>query len=206
MNRPSTARLAAFLAVAALAAAAGACAGGSPYAFVATNGGSPSPSPSVSAPPSPSPSPSSSPGGQNCVVAIPPAGVQIVGLNLNNEATCNDTTFQLVQGYFGGSSITASQVMSVTHSGTNVIEFQNLDGQEHTASLVGPWMGSYPQNGPGFGNASPKDTDISATGWTTGLLNGGQTSRQYRANVPGMYIIGCAIHYTLGMRTVIIVQ
>ncbi len=198
IRRSLAPRLTALIAVVALAAAAGACAGGTPYAAV-PNGGAPSPSPS--------PSPTGSPA--DCVVAITPAAVQTIGINLTNpaQAACDDSTFLAVKGYFGGSSVTTSQVVSVTHSGTNVIRFVNLDTQQHTAGNIGAWTGSYPPNGPGFGNPSPKDTDISAAGFTTGLLNPGQTSRDYLANVPGMWVIGCAIHYNSdNMRTVIIVN
>ena len=199
-------RLLGFAAAVAFACASAACAGGTPYA-VGANNAIPSPSPSPIGNPSPSPSPSSSPSGQNCVVAISPAGVETIGINLTSQSACVDNTFQAVKGYFGGGTITTSQVISVTHSGTNAIQFVNLDSQAHTANNLGAWTGSYPPNGPNLGNPSPKNTDISAAGWQTGLLNPGQTSRSYLANVPGMYVIGCAIHYLSdNMRTVIVVQ
>jgi len=168
------------------------CAGGSTYGagFGANNGGGG--------------------GNMNCVTALPPAGTQTIGVNLTNpnQAACDDPTYSSVKAYFGGSTVTTSQVISVTHSGTNVVEFTNLDIQPHTAASLGPWSGSYPPNGPDpAATASPTNTDISAAGFTTGNLDPGTTSNAYLANVPGFYIIGCAYHYNSdNMRTVIIVQ
>lgn len=143
----------------------------------------------------------------NCAVAIAPAAVQTVGVNLTGQAACNDMTYQAVKGYFGGNAITTSQVVSVTHSATNAIQFVNLDSQPHTATSLGPWSGSYPVAGPALGTPSPKNTDISASGWSTGNLNPSQKSKLYLANVPGFYVIGCAYHYNSdNMRTVIIVN
>jgi hypothetical protein len=148
-------------------------------------------------------------GTSNCVTAIPPAGTEIIGINLTNpnQAACDDTTYSSVKAYFGGGVVTTSQVISVTRS-TSIIQFTNLDIQPHTAASLGPWSGSYPANGPNAAaTPSPKNTDISAPGFTTGNLDPSATSKNYVANVPGFYIIGCAYHYNSdNMRTVIIVQ
>lgn len=139
--------------------------------------------------------------------SIAPAGTEIIGVNLTGQAACTDPTYLAVKGYFGGGTVTTSQVVSVTHSGTDVIQFKNLDSQPHTATSLGPWMGSYPSAGPALGTPSPKGTDIAATGFSTGNIDAGKSSRTYVANVPGFYIIGCAYHYLSdNMRTVIIVQ
>lgn len=164
------------------------CAGGSAYGAFASNGGG---------------------GTTDCVTAIPPAGTEIIGVNLTNptQAACNDTTYSFVKAYFGGGTLTTSQVISVTHS-TSIIQFTNLDVQPHTAASLGPWSGSYPSSGPSASaTPSPKNTDISVAGFTTGNIDPGATSKNYVANVPGIYVIGCAYHYTSdNMRTVIIVQ
>jgi plastocyanin len=193
------------------AAAIAACAGGSAYApnsLLATPSPSPAASPSPTMSPSPSPSPSG--GGTSCIVAIAPAAVETIGVNLTNpnQAACVDSTYQDVKAYFGGSTVTTSQVISVTHSSTNSIQFTNLDFQPHTAASLGVWSGSYPSNGPNpAATPSPKGTDISAPGFTTGNLDPGKNSKKYAANVPGFYIIGCAYHYNSdNMRTVIIVN
>ncbi len=165
------------------------CAGGSAYAVAAANGGGG--------------------GTTDCVTAIAPAGTEIVGINLTNptQDACNDTTYSFVKAYFGGNVVTTSQVVSVTHS-TSIVQIMNLDIQPHTAASLGPWSGSYPANGPDpAASPSPKNTDISAAGFTTGNIDPGATSKNYVANVPGLYIIGCAYHYNSDtMRTVIIVQ
>jgi len=150
-------------------------------------------------------------GGQNCIVAIAPANVQMVGINLFSPAqsACDDKTYQAVTGYFGGSTVTNSQVISVTHSGTDFIQFVNLDSQSpHTAADVGTWNGSYPNVSLNpAATPSPTGSDISAPGFTAGNINPGSKSRKYAANVPGMYIFGCAYHYqSNNMRTVIIVM
>jgi plastocyanin len=88
------------------------------------------------------------------------------------------------------------------------VQFQDVEsGTPHTAADLGVWTGGYPNMGPNPGaTSSPAGTDISATGFTTGFLNGGSASAKYAANVPGIYVFGCAFHYSIGMRTVIIVQ
>ena len=149
-------------------------------------------------------------GGMSCVVALAPAATETIGVNLTNpnQAACTDPTYQAVKGYFGGTTVTSSEVVSVTHSATDMIQFMNLDIQPHTAASLGPWSGSYPATGPNpAATPSPAGTDISATGFTTGNMDAGMHSFSYLANVPGFYIIGCAYHYLSdNMRTVIIVM
>ena len=144
------------LAVAALSG----CAGGSTYAANASTGG----------------------GGNSCVGAIAPTSPQIIGLNLTNpdQAACNDSTYLMVKGYFGGATVTTSQVVSIMHSATNLVAFMNLDIQPHTAASLGTWTGSYPASGPSASaTPSPKNTDISAAGFTTGNLDPAATSKNY---------------------------
>jgi plastocyanin len=94
----------------------------------------------------------------------------------------------------------------VTHGTT--IQFQDVEnGTPHTAADLGVWTGNYPSQGPNAAaTPSPAGTDISAAGFTTGFLNGPSSSALYAANIPGIYVFGCAFHYSIGMRTVIIVQ
>lgn len=185
------------------------CAGGIGYGSIAsTNLGSPSPSPnpSPSGNPSPSPSPSSSP--QGCDQALPPASTEIIGVDLNITG-CTDPTYQAVIGYFGGTNVTTAQVISLKASATDAIKFENFDNQPHTAADLGTWTGSYPPNGPSLtATPSPQGMDISTSGFTAGNLNPGTTTkRSYVANVPGVYVFGCAYHYVSnGMRTIIIVM
>lgn len=146
----------------------------------------------------------------DCVVAIAPAATETVGVNLANpvQNPCTDPTYQAVTGYFAGTTVTGSHVISLTASSTDVIEFANLDLQPHTATNLGAWSGAYPQVTPNPNKtASPANTDISDPRFTTGPINGGSTSAAYIADVPGVYVIGCAFHYnTNDMRTVVIVQ
>jgi hypothetical protein len=166
------------------------CAGGSAYSAALTNNGGGG-------------------GTTDCVTAIAQAGTEIIGINLTNpnQDACDDTVYSTVKAYFGGGVVTTSQVISVTHS-ASIIQFTNLDIQPHTAASLGPWAGSYPSTGPNpAATPSPKNTDISAAGFTTGNIDPGTSSKNYVANVPGFYIIGCAYHYNSDdMRTVIIVQ
>jgi plastocyanin len=113
-----------------------------------------------------------------------------------------------VKGYFGGSTVTGSQVISLTASSSDVVQFANVDIQPHTATDLGTWTGAYPQVTPNPNKtASPANTDISSTKFTTGPINPGSTSLDYKADVPGVYVLGCAFHYNSdNMRTIIIVQ
>lgn len=143
----------------------------------------------------------------NCTTSVAPAGTEVIGVDLSTTS-CNDSTFHQVVGYFGGTTAVQSQVITITHSPSDKIQFENVDsGTPHTASGVGPWTGSYPGGSPNpSATPSPAGTDISAAGFTSGSLNPAQISNAYVADVPGMYIIGCGYHYSIGMRTVIIVQ
>lgn len=99
-------------------------------------------------------------------------------------------------------------VVGLTHSASDQVQFKNIDSQPHTAADLGPWSGSYPPSPPPItATASPTGTDISSPGFTAGNLNPGQKSKKYVADVPGVYVFGCAYHYlSNNMRTVIIVQ
>ena len=180
-----------------LATFASGCAGGSAYG---TN-------PYVQSNPTPSPSPSPSSSPSSCEHALAPAGTEIIGVDLSTSS-CDDSTYGQILGYFGGSTKTMTQVVSITESAGDTVEFENVDsGTAHTANNLGTWTGSFPANGPSVpANPSPAGTDISAAGFTTGVLNPGETSPAYVADVPGIYVFGCAFHYSIGMRTVIIVQ
>jgi plastocyanin len=143
----------------------------------------------------------------NCTTSVAPAGAEVIGVDLSTTS-CNDSTFHQVLGYFGGTAAAQSQVVSITHSPSDTIQFENVDsGTPHTASSLGPWTGSYHGAPPDpSATPSPAGTDISAAGFTSGSLNPGQLSNAYVADVPGMYVFGCSYHYSIGMRTVLIVQ
>ncbi|HEY7992806.1 MAG TPA: hypothetical protein VID24_01185 [Candidatus Eremiobacteraceae bacterium] len=146
----------------------------------------------------------------NCIVTISPASTETIGVNLTNptQAACTDPVYQAVKAYFVGSTVTTSAVVGVTASSTDVIQFMNLDFQPHTANELGAWTGAYPQVTPNPNKTpSPAGTDISSLKFTTGAINPGATSLGYIADVPGVYVIGCAFHYnTDNMRTIIIVK
>lgn len=174
-----------------------ACVGLASAALIGCAGGSPFPSAAAAAP-------------RNCVVAIAPDGTETIGVNLANpnESVCTDPTYLAVTGYFAGTKVVASQVISLTASSTDQIQFSNLDLQPHTANDLGAWSGAYPAATPNPNRtASPAGTDISNPKFTTGAINGGATSLSYVADVPGVYVFGCAFHYNSNnMRTVIIVM
>lgn len=148
--------------------------------------------------PGPNPSPSIAP------------GAAIVGVNLSGETQTVDPTYGAVLGYFisGGTINTTSQVIHLTAAMPAV--FQNFDTQPHTASFLGDATAngaSFPAHFNGSGTASPANTVISTTNFSSGTLNGGAVSAQYDSGPPGFYMFGCAFHYdSFGMRTVIIVQ
>jgi len=176
------------LALATVAAVTTAACSGSAY------GGGPNPYGN----PGPNPSPSIAP------------GAAIVGVNLTGETQTVDPTYGAVLGYFNsaGAINTASQVVHLTAAMPTV--FQNFDGQPHTASFLGDATASsasFPAHFNGSGTASPANTVISTTNFSSGTLNAGAVSAQYDSGPPGFYMFGCAFHYdSFGMRTVIIVQ
>ena len=147
---------------------------------------------------------------KNCVVAISPSSTETIGVNLTNpvQAACTDPKYLAVKGYFSGSTITGSQVISVTASSTDSIQWTNLDFQPHTAANLGSWAGAYPTAQPNAAaTSSPAGMDISTPGFTAGNIDAGANSRLYKADVPGVYIFGCAYHYLSDdMRTIIIVK
>ena len=143
-------------------------------------------------------------------MAVAPAGVEIIGLNLTGQAVCNDNTYQTVLGFFGGSTVTTSQVISLTSSSSDLVEFTNTDASNfHTAANLKPWTGSYPNVNPdSAATPTPAGHDISELGFTTGIMNpGAAATNMYVADVPGVYVFGCAFHYASNkMRTIIIVH
>jgi len=131
-----------------------------------------------------------------------------VGINLSGEKSGNSKIYGKLLGYFPGTTIKTSQVVTL-HSGQTVV-FHNLDSSlTHTASFLGdaskthaPW----PKTFNGSGAQSPANTDISTTGFSTGSLLPKHNSLKYAANVPGFYMFGCFFHYDFGMRDIIIVE
>jgi plastocyanin len=114
-------------------------------------------------------------------------------------ASCTDKTFGMVEGFSTDNA--HSQVIKVA-SGSNVQFMATVNGP-HSADLLGA---SFPASDTNPETASAAGTDISTANFSTGTLNDGQMSAVYHAAVAGMYFFGCHFHYSLGMRTVIIVQ
>jgi plastocyanin len=136
------------------------------------------------------------------------ATTSAIGINLSGEKSGNSKPYGKLLGYFPGTKIKTSQVVTL-HSGQTVV-FHNLDSSlTHTASLLGdaskshaPWPTSFD----GSEAQSPAKTDISTTDFSTGPLSPHKNSLKYTANVPGFYMFGCFFHYTFGMRDIIIVE
>ena len=152
----------------------------------------------------------SGPAISNCTMAIAPASTEIIGLNLTGEAPCNDNTYTTVLGFFGGNTIVTAQVISLTSSPTDLVEFVNLDSSNfHTAANLKPWTGNYPNVNPdSAATPTPAMHDISELNFTTGNISpSSAATNMYVADVPGVYVFGCAYHYVSNnMRTVIIVR
>src|SRR5579863_6434242 len=134
---------------------------------------------------------------------------QIVGVdNHNGVAKVNDPTYGEIWGYFNGTTSLMSQVVTLTAN--EPVQFQNVDTTDvHTVAFLGDASSTgttWPATFNGGTIKSPKNTVISTTGWDTGLLKIGTKSLDYNAGPAGYYIIGCKIHYSHGMRTVVIVQ
>jgi hypothetical protein len=128
------------------------------------------------------------------------------------EQPTTDPNYGIVLGYFltTGPLNTQSQVITVPAAA--VVTFKNFDivGISHTASFLGlatangaPWPAPFN----GGSTQSPAGTVIDTPMFSTGPLDGGQSSLAYVTPPPGFYMFGCFFHYdSNGMRTVIIAQ
>jgi virginiamycin B lyase len=133
--------------------------------------------------------------------------VTTIGMRFNGEISFTDPHYGFELGYAKGSS-TTTQTISLP-AGTYV-HFKNFDTTSHTASFLGdatknnaPWPATFA----GGMTASPKLTAIGTTGFSSGSILPGKTSRVYEVGSPGFYMIGCGFDYDLHeMRTVIIVH
>jgi plastocyanin len=102
-------------------------------------------------------------------------------------------------GMVGGFNPT---IVVVAH-GTK-IQFHNEDSFNHTATGI-PGTG-FPGGNPIPSSAlNPSGTDVSQTGWSSGLLTGGSFSQSFSTSATGQYLFGCFYHYPT-MRGVVIVQ
>jgi hypothetical protein len=146
-------------------------------------------------------------GSADCVSPMPSKNPQII-FEFVSGPHCNDQTYGDVDGYFFDQTFKHFEIIQITSSVSNTIVFQNVDGQDHMTSSLGPWTGSWPASGPSpSATPSPQGTDIGSAGWTTGIIAPGAESRAYIANVPGMYVVGDPFFYTSNnMRTILIVQ
>lgn len=133
--------------------------------------------------------------------------LQVVGVRLFGEASANDPAYGFVLGYFNGTSSTVSQVVHLT-SGDPIV-FKNVDTIPHTGSFLGAATATaahFPATFNGSATTSPAGAALGSMNFSTGPLNGGQSSAMYFA-LPGFYMYGCAFHYdSFHMRTVIVVQ
>jgi len=146
--------------------------------------------------------------GRACPTPTPIAGTDCsvlgalptVTIDLNlGLAACNDKTYTSVQAF--SIDNVHSQVVKIP-VGSNV-KFTAGSGAPHTADLLGS---SFPGSDTNPATASPANADISSANFSTGSLSMGASSSNYKANVVGIYYVGCHFHYSIGMRTVLIVQ
>lgn len=129
-------------------------------------------------------------------------GAMTVGLALPSSAIGieNDPSWGTVGGY---TQNIYSQVLAFAPGST--ITIRNLGTTAHTLNVIGT------RNGPPANFPANPNLDASANGnsldanFRSGALNPGATM-QIKLNTPGIYLIGCAFHYTQGMRDVIIVS
>ena len=179
-----------FLAALAIALFIAGCGGGSSYGGSGNGGGGGG---GCAYGPCPTAPPTSA--ATDCSVS--PASPVTIDLHYG-LTVCTDKTFGMVEGFSTDDS--HSQVIKVA-SGSNV-QFTATANGPHSADELGS---SFPAADNSSASASAAGTDISAVGFSTGQLNNGQTSPVYHAAVAGMYFFGCRFHYSLGMKTVIIV-
>jgi plastocyanin len=111
--------------------------------------------------------------------------------------TVIDPRFGLVGGY---TQSTYSQVIGFP-TGTT-ITLKNLSASTtHTLNVVGTT--AFPAAGTPLSSASSGTANLDAN-FSSGPLAGGQ-SMQVTLNTAGTFYIGCAFHYPIGMRDVIVV-
>jgi plastocyanin len=142
-------------------------------------------------------------GAKDCSVS-PAMGHVIIDVNLG-LASCNDTTYGLVQGY--STDNISSHVIKLVKGST--VTFTNTGNVAHTADDLG--TGGFPgsDTNPLPGSPPAAGTDISTSKFSTGAIAVGASapsSGSYNASVAGIYYFGCNFHYGLGMKTVIIVM
>ena len=144
----------------------------------------------------------------NSVAAV--VTTQVIGVDNHGGITkLNDPTYGEVWGYFlGTTEPSVSQV--VTIAANTPVKFVNVDSTDaHTVAFLGDATASgatWPATFNGGTIKSAANAIISTPGWNTGLLKANATSRTYNSGPPGYYMIGCKIHYSHGMRTIVIVQ
>jgi hypothetical protein len=140
---------------------------------------------------------------------------QPVSLLLTGEDPVTVATYGNVLGYSNGTSPSTPNGSNVVNLTADMpVQFTNREASnsiypQHTASSLGAWSGSFPANGPTSAalTASPANTSLSASGFTSGTLNPGQTSAVYNSGSAAMIVFGCYYHYNSNnMRTVIIVM
>ena len=144
------------------------------------------------------PCPSSPPVATDCSVLA--ANPVTIDLNLS-LAVCNDKTYSNVLAFSIDNA--HSQIVKIP-VGSNVV-FMSGSAAPHSADLLG--TAGFPASDTNPETASPVNADISSANFSTGTLNLGISSANYKANVAGIYFFGCHFHYASnGMRTVLIVQ
>lgn len=94
------------------------------------------------------------------------------------------------------------EIVVVAH-GTPV-QFHNEDSFNHTASSIS--AAAFPPGNPiGDAALSQSGTDVSQSGWSSGLLLPNAFSQPLQTSQTGTFLFGCFFHYPV-MRGVIIVQ
>ncbi|MDQ6767137.1 MAG: hypothetical protein M3Z41_04955 [Candidatus Eremiobacteraeota bacterium] len=141
----------------------------------------------------------------------PATAAQPVGLLLTGESAVTVAPYGSLVGFFNGTNGNAPNGSGTVHLTANMtVQFHNVEatgGQPHTASFIQTWGGSFPASPTIPTTASAAGTSISSAGFSSGNLNPGAVSAVYNAGGAGMFIFGCAYHYSSnGMRTVVIVQ
>jgi plastocyanin len=122
------------------------------------------------------------------------AGALIVGESLIKYGQVS-SNFGMVGGFSPGIVVVAE--------GT-ILQFHNEDSFNHTASGIN--AASFPSGNPIPSSAQQRSgTDVSQTGWSSGVLLPNAFSQPLATSKTGTYLFGCFYHYPL-MRGVVIVQ
>lgn len=125
-------------------------------------------------------------------------GAPVTKIDIN--LTLHGSPTQLPQGSAAGYAPVQTMV-----SAGSFVQFTNSDGFAHTATGI-TGAASFPASSPFSVSAQTQSGSAISGGWSSGVLQSGQSSQLIRIDAPGTYLFGCFFHYGAPMRGAIVAQ